>query len=94
MELNSFTRIDERTGKEVSFDVLFTFDSQDTLKSYIVYTDYSTNEDGTIIIYASIYNPDDKDLNLIPIEDESEWQLIETMTENISKDIVETLKIN
>ena len=94
MGLNSFTRIDERTGKEVSFDVLFTFDSQDTLKSYIVYTDYSTNEDGTIIIYASIYNPDDKDLNLIPIEDESEWQLIETMIENISKDIVETIKIN
>ena len=35
---NQFTLIDEE-GKEVVYDVLFTFDSEETNKSYIVYTD-------------------------------------------------------
>ena len=29
----------EKDGKEVECDVLFTFDSEDTLKTYIGYTD-------------------------------------------------------
>ena len=41
---NQFTLIDEE-GKEVVYDVLFTFDSEETNKSYIVYTDNSTDEE-------------------------------------------------
>ena len=31
----------EKNGKIVDCDVLFTFDSEDTMKSYIGYTDHS-----------------------------------------------------
>ena len=40
-------------GKEVEFDVLFTFDAEETNKSYIVYTDNSVDEVGNIRVYAS-----------------------------------------
>ena len=40
MEKNSFTIIGE-DGVEKSYDVLFTFDNDETKKSYIVYTDNS-----------------------------------------------------
>ena len=51
---NQFTLIDEE-GKEVVYDVLFTFDSEETNKSYIVYTDNTLDEDGNIQVYASTY---------------------------------------
>jgi len=46
-------------------------------KSYIVYTDNSTDENGSIKTYASIYDPSGKNLKLEPIESEKEWDMIE-----------------
>ena len=31
----------EKNGKTIDCDVLFTFDSEDTMKSYVGYTDHS-----------------------------------------------------
>ena len=44
-EKNIFQVLDEN-GKEVTCEVLFTFDSEETGKSYIVYTDNTTDDDG------------------------------------------------
>lgn len=52
---NTFTVINEE-GKEVVCNVLFTFDSDETKKSYIVYTDNTKDNQGNIQVYASIYN--------------------------------------
>ena len=38
MKKNSFSMIDEN-GNEVVYDVLFTFENEETQKNYIVYTD-------------------------------------------------------
>ena len=38
--VNSFKYVNEE-GKEIVCDILFTFDSDETKKSYIVYTDNS-----------------------------------------------------
>ena len=38
MENNSFTMLNE-AGEEVKYDVLFTFDNEETNKSYIAYTE-------------------------------------------------------
>ena len=55
MEDISFTMVNEE-GKEVKCDVLFTFDSDETGKSYVVYTDNTTDEDGYVKVFASIFN--------------------------------------
>ena len=47
MEKNSFTIIDDK-GVERSYDVLFTFDNDETKKSYIVYTDNTTDSTGNV----------------------------------------------
>ena len=63
--------------------VKFTFDSDETGKSYMVYTDNSVDEDGNTRVYASIYNPNQDEIKLEPIESDKEWKIIETILEEI-----------
>ncbi len=84
---NSFTVINDE-GKEVKCDVLFTFDSDETKKSYIVYTDNTKDKNGNIRVYASIFNPESDDATeLLPIETEKEWKVIETILESLQEEI-------
>ena len=50
---NTFTIIDNK-GKERICEVLFTFESEETKKNYIVYTDNSKDSEGNVRVYASI----------------------------------------
>ena len=70
-----------KDGVEVECEVLFTFESDETKKNYMVYTDNTTDENGNVRVYASIYNPDQPESDLIPIESEAEWKIIETILE-------------
>jgi len=74
-------------GKEVECEVLFTFESDETKKNYIVYTDNTTDEDGNTKVYASIYTPDQDETKLEPIETDKEWKIIETILEELQKEI-------
>lgn len=74
-------------GEEVVCHVLFTFDSDETGKSYIVYTDNSKDESGNVQVYASIYNPDDPNSKLDPIETEKEWKVIDTILKTLQEEI-------
>ena len=80
----SFTIINEE-GKELKYDILFTFDSEETKKSYIVYTDNSKDESGSIMTYASIYDPTGVDKELKPITTDAEWDLIENLLAQIEE---------
>ena len=73
-------------GKEVECEVLFTFESDETKKNYIVYTDNTTDEEGNTKVYASIYNPNEAETKLLPIETEKEWKIIETILEEIQSE--------
>ena len=73
-------------GKEIECEVLFTFESEETKKNYIVYTDNTIDEEGNTKVYASIYNPDQDETKLIPIETEKEWKIIETILEELQND--------
>ncbi len=88
MEKNQFTIVDEN-GKELVFDVLFTFDSEETKKSYIIYTDNSKDEAGNIKVYASTYKPDDPSDGLRNIETQKEWTVIETILNTLQEKIKE-----
>lgn len=74
-------------GQEIECEVLFTFESEETNKNYMVYTDNTTDEEGNVKVYASIYNPEKPESELIPIESESEWKIIETILEEIQSEV-------
>lgn len=84
-EKNTFTVMDEN-GKEVTCEVLFTFDSEETKKNYIVYTDNTTDDEGNTRVYASVFDPTKESTELMPIETEREWKIIETILESIQED--------
>ena len=86
MENNTFKVINEE-GKEIVCDILFTFDSDETNKSYIVYTDNSKDEFGNIQVFASIYDPKQESPKLDPIETEQEWKIIETILNTLQEEI-------
>lgn len=81
-ELVKFKVFDDN-GKEVECEVLFTFDSDETNKSYMVYTDNSVDAEGNTRVYASIYNPDEDEIKLEPIQTDKEWKIIETILQEI-----------
>ena len=66
----------EKDGKTVECDVLFTFDSEDTMKSYVGYTDHSLAPNGRKNIYVSSFDPFKPKLQLEDITDERELQMI------------------
>lgn len=76
-------------GIEVECEVLFTFESEETKKNYMVYTDNTTDESGNTKVYASIYNPEEKEPKLIPIETEKEWNIIEKILEQLQEKVKE-----
>ena len=85
---NTFTVIND-VGKEIVCDVLFTFDSDETKKSYVVYTDNTKDENGNIRVYASIFNPNDNGdgTELLPIQTEKEWKVIEKILESLQEEV-------
>ena len=86
MKKNTFSMIDEN-GNEVVYDVLFTFESDETKKNYIAYTDQTKDENGNIQVYASIYDPNNPNSKLEPIESDKEWKVIETILETLQEEI-------
>ena len=74
-------------GEQVVCDILFTFDSEETEKSYIVYTDNTKDENGKVRVYASIYNPDDPKTKLEDIKTEKEWKVIDTILQTLQEEI-------
>lgn len=86
MKKNSFSMIDEN-GNEVVYDVLFTFESDETKKNYIVYTDNHKDESGNIEVYASIYDPENPNSKLEAITTDKEWKVIETILETLQEEV-------
>ena len=86
MKKKSFSMIDEN-GNEVVYDVLFTFESDETKKYYIVYTDNNKDENGNIEVYASIYYPDEATSKLEPIKTDKEWKVIETILNTLQEEV-------
>ena len=82
---NTFKVID-KDGKEIEFEILFTFESDETKKNYMVYTDNTKDEQGNTKVYASVFNPDAEVLELLPVETEREWKIIETIITSITEE--------
>ncbi len=83
-------KVTDEQGKELECEVLFTFESDETNKNYIVYTDNTIDDQGNTKVYASIYTPDQENLNLEPITTEKEWKIIETILNELQEEIKNT----
>ena len=84
-EKKKFTVLDEH-GKPVICEPLFTFESDETKKQYVVYTDNSKDASGNVRVFASIYNMSKNGGELLPIKTEKEWKVIETILESIQEE--------
>lgn len=71
----------DEEGNNYEMEILFTFDSEDGSKHYVLFFD-PTDEDGEV--FASYYNEEGQ---LDPISDESEWSIIEEMFETFLTEI-------
>ena len=81
-------KLTDESGKEVEYEVLFTFESNETKKSYMVYTDNTEDDEGKTKVYASIYEElEDGETKLLPIETDKEWKIIETILEKLQEEI-------
>lgn len=64
-------------GESVEYEMLDTFHSSTTKKSYVIYTDGTRNVEGKLKIYAAVYTPDEYEFRLSPIIDVDEWRHVE-----------------
>jgi len=78
----NITVVDEN-GNEQLCNILFTFESEEFKKSYVLYYPVGADEDEDeeIEIHASSFTPneDGNDGELLPIETDEEWEVIEEM---------------
>lgn len=82
-------KVKNELGQELECEVLFTFESEETKKNYMVYTDNTTDENGNVKVYAAIYNPEDANSQLEPIESEKEWKIVETILDELQAEFSE-----
>lgn len=72
-------------GEEVECQVLFTFESEETGKNYVAFTDGTTDEDGCTKIYANVieYDENDETATLRGIETDEEYAVIEDILQKL-----------
>ncbi|ERJ13715.1 DUF1292 domain-containing protein [Haloplasma contractile] len=83
MDENFITIIDEN-GDEILCEIIFTFDSDEHKKSYVLYSPVENNDeddsdDEQVEVLCSAYeqSPEGNVGKLIPIESDEEWDMIE-----------------
>lgn len=76
----------EKHGKQVECDILFTFDSEDTGKVYVGYSDHSIAANGRKNVYVSSYDPIMGIDSLEDITDERELAMVRQVLAQIDRE--------
>ncbi len=76
--------IEDENGIEKEYAILVTFDIEIKNKSYVLYTDYSKDENQDMRVFAASY---DKDWNLSPLVDSDEIEYVNEYIEYLDADI-------
>ena len=84
--MKNYLTITNENGDSKEYEILFTFESENTNKKYVTYTDYSKDEENNIICYSSILEEDGK---LSEIDTDKELKIIDEMLSTL----VETTKL-
>lgn len=76
----------EIDGKETVCYIVLNFTDEDTGNKYIVYTDGSKCEDGSLDLIASRYEVYHDDLIIKPIKEDWEYDLVDEMLNKVGED--------
>ncbi|WP_099158607.1 DUF1292 domain-containing protein [Virgibacillus ndiopensis] len=79
--------VPDENGEEHLFEVLFTFDVDQTNQSYIAVVPVEQKDDEEVEVYAFRYEEnekDDNDLSLFPIDSDEEWEMVEEMLNTLA----------
>ena len=76
MNINDQCIVIEKNNQKIECNILFTFTCNETMKSYIGYTDNIVAKNGRKNIYISSFNPFSNDWKLEDINTEKEYQMI------------------
>ncbi len=79
--------IPDDDGVEHLFEVLFTFDVDETNQSYIAVVPVEQADSEEVEVYAFRYEEkgdEDEDLSLFPIESDEEWAMVEEMLQTLA----------
>nr|WP_244986884.1 DUF1292 domain-containing protein [Oceanobacillus caeni] len=77
--------VPDENGEEHLFEVLFTFDVDQTGDSYIAVVPVEQADDEEVEVYAFKYEETEKeDLTLFPIESDEEWEMVEEMLNTLA----------
>lgn len=82
---NNMIMMKDEFGKSVECEKLFTFESNETKKNYIVYTDHTKDESGALKVYASVYDAGGTSKELSPLESEEEWNTVEAILNKLQE---------
>ena len=79
-------KIKDENGLDIECEELYSFKNEKLGKNYMVYTDNTKDEEGNTKVYASVFKPDAEPLELLPVETEREWKIIETIITSITEE--------
>lgn len=79
-------------GQEIVCDILFRFQSKETLKHYMAFTDHSKDREGNPSIFYATYDPDAEDISLAPIESEQEWMMVRDMMQELQEEAMNEMR--
>lgn len=80
--INEFTIYDE-DNQEIECEVITTFYCEATNGHYVVFTSGDVDDDGDVVVEVSKYDPDSDELELLPILDEQEQNIIEATLDRV-----------
>lgn len=78
-------------NEEKEFDELFTFDIAEKNKSYIGYTDYSTDKNGNILIRLSEYDPTGENPKYTTVTDEDVLKVAQKIIDSLQKSVISSV---
>lgn len=81
--MNEKITIKDSHNQQKEYDILIKFDSKSTGYTYIVYTDYTKDEDGNLNCYSSKID----DNKLLPVDTDLEKENIAEMLKSLTNEI-------
>lgn len=76
--------IEDKNGNQKEYAILVTFNIEENGRSYVLYTDYSKNEDNSMNVFASTY---DSFWNLSPLIEPEEIEFVNEYIKYLEADI-------
>jgi uncharacterized protein YrzB (UPF0473 family) len=73
-------------GLPVICDIILTFESENNGKHYIIYTDNSIDEDGSMVAFAATYDPSVEGSALYELETDEDWMLVDAVMAQMAEE--------